>query len=147
MSLVSPFQLPSNIRQRLLPEVFLEVAKLNPDYPFAFTLESDIPDASVETVSYKQMLSDISFVARELQKSIPRRHLGEDARGIGILARSSYSYFVHWLACLFNNWTVSTITNHYLDIFRSLMASPLSFRSGIVAMQSGICFPSLVRPI
>jgi len=103
------FQPSANLRECLLSQVFVETAALNPHFPVFFTLESDIPDAPIEMITYKRFVSDVSKVAKALQSSIPKRHPGTDMHNVGILGRNSYGYAVHWIACQFNNWTVSCI--------------------------------------
>jgi len=107
------YQAPSNFRHTLLPEAFAEAAKLNPDHPVFFALDSDVPNAPVRTITYKRFLSDVAKVAKALQKSAraSKREFGNGSEGlhrVGIYGRSSYPYFVHWIACLFNGWTVSS---------------------------------------
>ena len=100
------FRYAKNIRQSLVQEIVLNTCKLNPDYPFAFALDGDEADSQIETISYHRFALDIVKVAKELEKSIPKRHFGTAIQNVGVLGRSRYSYAVHWMACLFNSWIV-----------------------------------------
>ena len=82
---------------------------LNPKHPYMFTLDTDIPDAKVEIITSERFLTDVSRVAKDLQRSIPRRRPGSAAQNVSIYARSTYSYAVHWIACQFNGWIVSSL--------------------------------------
>lgn len=101
------FKIPPNISQSLLHEVLLNAAKLNPDYPYILTLNSDVPDSKIEIITYTRFVSDVSQVAKRLQRSIPRRKPGSEIQNVGILARNGYDYAVHWMTCQFNSWSVS----------------------------------------
>ena len=101
------FKHPSNLRDLLFHEMIMEAAKLNPKYPYMFTLDSDVPDAKIQTITFEQFVTDVARVAKALQQSAPRRRFGTSAQNVGILARSTYSYAVHWIACQFNGWIVS----------------------------------------
>jgi hypothetical protein len=100
------FRTASKIRELLLHEVVFQVAELNPEFPFAFTLDCDDPEAQIETVSYRQLALDIVKVAENLGKYIPRRTPGDKPLNVGVLGRSSYKYAVQWIACSFNSWIV-----------------------------------------
>lgn len=102
-----PFQAPQNMRNSLLQEIYVNAAVLNPTHPFAFTLENDNPNASIQTITFKRYISDVAKIAKSLQGAIPRRNPGEPVRTIGFFARSNYSYAVHLMACEFNRWIVS----------------------------------------
>jgi acyl-CoA synthetase (AMP-forming)/AMP-acid ligase II len=134
-----PFQASSNLRQLLLSEAIAKTAKLNPHYPYFFALESDVPDAPIETITYKRFVSDVSKVAQALQRSIPKRHAGSpDAHNVGLLGRNSYSYAVHWFSCQFNNWTVCHIIVYSSDKLIFAASQPSS-RSRTVVMLFSIC--------
>lgn len=111
------FQFPANIRESLVHEVLIEGARLNPDYPFAFTLDGDVRDAPIETASYRRLISDASHVASCLQASIPKRLPGSAPIYIGLLGRSSYSYAVHLTACMTSGWIVRA--NYSLELIDS----------------------------
>ena len=101
------FQRPPNISHDLLHETILQAAKLNPDYPYMFTLDSDNPVSEIKVITFKRFVSDAARLAKALQRSIPKRTPGTTEQNIGFLARSEYRYAVHMLACQFNNWIVS----------------------------------------
>lgn len=106
------YQLPPALRQSLFPDLFLSSSKLNPSYPFVFTLESDIPDASIQTVTYGRFLEDVGKVADGLRKSagVSSRQFGiEELRCVGMYGRSTYTYLVNWVAIQFFGWTVSIL--------------------------------------
>jgi hypothetical protein len=101
------FHPPTNFRDLLFPEALVEVSRLNPGYPFCFSLDPDTPDFEFRCVTYESFLNDITKAAIALRKFIPSREPGSDVRCVGILASSNYSYAVNFLACTFNLWTVS----------------------------------------
>lgn len=101
------FRQAENTLTNLLHETILEVAQLNPDYPFIFTLEADDPDAEVESVTYKQFVADVARVAKAFQKIIPARKAGTEIQNVGMLAKSDYIFALQWMACQFNRWAVS----------------------------------------
>lgn len=98
-----------NYRELLYPEVFSEVARVNPDYPFCFTLDADIPDASFHIKTYEQFLKDVQKTANSLRKYIPPREPGSEIHNVSVLANSNYTYAVYFLACMSNSWSVSVL--------------------------------------
>jgi long-subunit acyl-CoA synthetase (AMP-forming) len=102
------YKLVPNVRQLLFHETIAESARLNSKNPYMFTLDSDVPDPQIQTITYEHFLTDVARIAKGLQHTIPKRRFGTAAQNLGILAKSSYSYAVHWVACLFNGWIVST---------------------------------------
>lgn len=104
---MAKFQRPPNILHDLLHETIVQAAKLNPDYPYMFTLDSDNPVSEIKVITYKRFVSDAARLAKTLQRSIPKRTPGTTEQNIGFFSMGEYSYAVHIVACQFNNWSVS----------------------------------------
>ncbi|KZT33340.1 acetyl-CoA synthetase-like protein [Sistotremastrum suecicum HHB10207 ss-3] len=102
----STFEAPSNIRDRLISELFLHAATLNPNHVFAHIIDGDIDQPVVESATWHQLLTQAHSIAKELSKSVEPREPGSPERTIGILARHSYNYVPHVLAVLLNGWSI-----------------------------------------
>jgi hypothetical protein len=135
-----------HVLQNLLHETVIEVARLNPEYPCMFTLDNEIPDSTIQMITYNRFVSDVFQVANELQKSIRKRQPGTVAQNVGILARSTYSYAVHWMACQFNSWIVSFERRILLSSYE-LSHSPSWFLPGTVEQPFSTFSPFLNRLI
>lgn len=108
----SLFQPIENMNILLLRDIFVKTASANPNYPFMIVVDGEDLTSAFRIKTHSDLIRDASKAAAIYQKDITQRVLGTTPRNVGILARNSYDYAVQWLACQFNNWSVSRYSRH-----------------------------------
>lgn len=100
------FEAPSQIRDQLLSELYINAGLLNPCHIFAKVIDGDVEQPAVEDITWRQLLGHAQAIAVEFSKEIQPREPGTSPRTVGILAKNGYSYVPHFLAMSINGWTV-----------------------------------------
>ncbi|KZS89139.1 acetyl-CoA synthetase-like protein [Sistotremastrum niveocremeum HHB9708] len=107
----SAFQAPSQVRDQLLPELFVATGTANLDHVFAKIIEGDIEHPAIGEVTWRQLLTHANAIAESFSRKLQVREPGHPTRTVGILAKNGYSYVAHFLAASLNGWTAMLISS------------------------------------